>query len=60
MELQINSQLVGSRQQQAAVRSGSFLWGGIGHKGCGALGCSCCLRWKHRLALRVCVAAADA
>lgn len=58
--LQINSQLLGRQWRRAAVQSGSFLWGGIGHKGCGASRCSCCSRWEYRLARRVCVAAADA
>lgn len=58
--LQINSQLLGRQWRCAAVQSGSFLWGGIGHKGYRALRCSCCLRWEYRLALCVCVAAADA
>ncbi len=58
--LQINSQRLGRQKRCAAVQSGSFLWGGIGHTGCGASRCSCCLRWKHRAALCVCVAAADA
>lgn len=58
--LQINSQLLGRQWRCAAVQSGSFLWGGIGHKGYAASRCSCCLRWEYRLALCVCVAAADA
>ena len=58
--LQINSQLLGRQWRCAAVQSGSFLWGGIGHQGYRVPGCSCCLRWEHRLALCVCVAAADA
>lgn len=58
--LQINNQLLGRQQRCAAVQSGSFLWGGIGHKGYGASRDSCCLRWEYRLALCVCVAAVDA
>lgn len=58
--LQINRQLLGRQWRCAAVQSGSFLWGGIGHRGCGASRCSCCLRWEYRRARCVCVAAADA
>lgn len=58
--LQINSQLLDGQRRCAAVQSGSFLWGGIGHKGYEASRCSCCLRWEYRPALCVCVAAADA
>lgn len=57
--LQINSLLVGRQWRCAAVQSGSFLWGGIGHKGYGASGllmlfkmgvqasavCLCCSCW---------------
>lgn len=58
--LQINNQLLGRQQRCAAVQSGSFLWGEIGHKGYRASHGSCCLRWVYRPALCVCVAAADA
>lgn len=54
------SQLLGRQWRCTAVQSGSFLWGGIGHKGYRASGCSCCLRWEYRRGLCVCVAAADA
>lgn len=58
--VRINNRLLGRQRRCAAVQSGSFLGGGIGHQGCGASRGSCCLRWGYRLALRVCVAAADA
>lgn len=58
--LQINNRLLGRQRRCAAVQSGSFLWGEIGHKGYRASRGSCCLRWEYRLALCVCVAAADA
>lgn len=58
--VQINNWLLGRQRRCAAVQSGSFLWGGLGHQGCGAPCGSCCLRWEYRLALRVVVAVADA
>lgn len=58
LRLQVNSQLV-VRQCCSAIWD--FPLGrNRSQRGCRALGCSCCLRWKHRLELCVCVAAADA
>ena len=53
VRLEINNRHLASGQVDwcAAVRSGSFLWGGVGHRGeehGRALGCLCCLRWEDR------------
>lgn len=58
--LRINTNLLDRQQWGTAVQSGNFLWGGVGRWGYRASGWSCCLRWEDRLALCVCVAAAEA